>query len=154
LAKWVPLRDEYLAEFLCLEGRGAVALDFCPACPRLAAKRAANPLYRCTNCFSLDLVCASCCLRLHRIEVSGISLVLTQHDSTWGIALVWGLGLWVQLGHSIFSTCGTPVPGHQEFTVLHTNGLHRVAVDFCGCAEWHLAGTPRQQLLRMSWFPS
>lgn len=74
LAQWVPLRDEYLAEVLRLEGRGDVAKDFCPACP--GPERAASPEYRCADCLHPDLVCASCCVclhsdhLLHRIEVS------------------------------------------------------------------------------------
>ncbi|KAF8192870.1 hypothetical protein K438DRAFT_1969983 [Mycena galopus ATCC 62051] len=32
LAQWVHLRDQYLAEFIRLEGRGHVAHDSCPAC--------------------------------------------------------------------------------------------------------------------------
>ena len=60
------------------------------------------------------------------------------------------IGLRVQLGH-INSSCILPVPGHQDFIVLHTNSLHYVAVDFCGCNEWI---PHRQQLLRCEWFPA
>ncbi|KAF7316918.1 hypothetical protein HMN09_00425900 [Mycena chlorophos] len=44
-------------------------------------------------------------------------------------------------------------PAHRDFTVLHDNGIHNVAVDFCGC---HLHGQTRhdRQLLQMRWFPS
>jgi hypothetical protein len=62
MAQWVPLHDEYLAEFLRLEGRGVVAQNFCPACP---GERAANPEYRCSDCLHPDLVCSSCCVHLH-----------------------------------------------------------------------------------------
>lgn len=60
------------------------------------------------------------------------------------------IGLRVQLGH-INSSCVLPVPGHQDFIVLHTNGLHYVAVDFCGCNE---RIPHHQQLLRCEWFPA
>ncbi|KIJ95660.1 hypothetical protein K443DRAFT_108434, partial [Laccaria amethystina LaAM-08-1] len=43
------------------------------------------------------------------------------------------MGLRVQLGH-VNSTCLLPQPGHKDFTVLHTNGLH--------------------YLLRAEWFPA
>jgi hypothetical protein len=60
------------------------------------------------------------------------------------------IGLRVQLGHVNLS-CVLPVPGHQDFIVLHTNGLHYVAVDFCGCNE----RIPHcQQLLRCEWLPA
>jgi hypothetical protein len=61
------------------------------------------------------------------------------------------MGLRVQLGH-VNSTCLLPQPGHKDFTVLHTNGLHYVAVDFCGCDQRVI--TNRQQLLRAEWFPA
>ncbi|KAJ7434219.1 hypothetical protein B0H11DRAFT_2258641 [Mycena galericulata] len=166
LAQWVPLRDEYLAEFLRLEGRGGVAYDFCPACP---GEKAASPRYRCIDCCWPDIVCGDCCVRDHRdrpldrIEASVHYLLSDLSPDT--AEQVWNgeffervtlksLGLRVQLGHSRFSTCGSPRPGHQDFTVLNWNGIHNVAVDFCGCANSHLAGLPRQQLLRMSWYPS
>jgi hypothetical protein len=64
------------------------------------------------------------------------------------------MGLRVQMGHSGYQKCGSPLPGHQDFTVIHTNGLHQVAVDFCGCSNRFAAGEHRQQLMRMSWYPS
>lgn len=60
------------------------------------------------------------------------------------------MGLRVQLGH-VNTPCVLPVAGHQDFIVLHTNGLHYVAVDFCGCNE---RIPHRQQLLRSEWFPA
>jgi hypothetical protein len=32
--------------------------------------------------------------------------------------------------------------------------MHGVSVDFCGCSNREIAGSHRQQLLRMSWYPS
>ena len=60
------------------------------------------------------------------------------------------MGLRVQLGHMV-SVCLVPRPGHKDFIVLHTNGLHYVAVDFCGCDH---RITSRQQLLRIEWYPA
>ena len=43
------------------------------------------------------------------------------------------------------------MPGYTDFTVLHDNGIHEVAVDFCGCdrrKEFHL------QLLQAGWYPA
>jgi hypothetical protein len=59
------------------------------------------------------------------------------------------MGLRVQLGH-VNTPCVLPVAGHQDFIVLHTNGLHYVAVDFCGCNE---RIPHRQQLCKSEWFP-
>ena len=61
------------------------------------------------------------------------------------------MGLRVQVGHPN-STCVSPQPGHKDFTILHTNGLHHVAVDFCGCDQQKISN--RQQLIRSEWFPA
>ncbi|KAJ7459117.1 hypothetical protein B0H11DRAFT_2160606 [Mycena galericulata] len=150
LAQWIPLRDEYLAEFLRLEGRGAVALDFCPACPE--GQAAANPLYRCMDCTYPDLLCAECCLRVHDDRV--LDRIERWTGECFERVSLKSMGLRVQLGHSPFTKCASPIAGHQDFVVLHWNGLHEVAVDFCGCSNAFQAGSRRQQLLRMSWYPS
>ncbi len=41
--------------------------------------------------------------------------------------------------------CKNPIAGHQEFVVLHSNGIHKVAVDYCGCERQI---TFHRQLLR------
>ena len=61
------------------------------------------------------------------------------------------MGLRVQVGHTN-SNCVSPQPGHKDFTVLHTNGLHHVAVDFCGCDQRKISN--QQQLIRSEWFPA
>jgi CxC2 like cysteine cluster associated with KDZ transposases len=43
-----------------------------------------------------------------------------------------------------------PESGHKDFTVVHINGVHDVAVDFCNCDS---RVSNRQQLLQRSWFP-
>ena len=48
--------------------------------------------------------------------------------------------------------CVAPQPGHKDFIVIHTNGIHYVAVDFCGCEHQMISN--RQQLLRAEWFPA
>lgn len=61
------------------------------------------------------------------------------------------LGLRVQFGHSGGEVCMHKQAGHQNFVVIHVNGIHRVAVDFCGCK----VGFDRfRQVLRMSWWPA
>ncbi|KAJ7776476.1 hypothetical protein DFH07DRAFT_865693 [Mycena maculata] len=157
LAQWVPLHDEYLAEFLRLEGRGNVATDFCPACPEGHA--AANPRYRCMDCMYPDLLCQACCVREHanqvldRIEASFFLLHVWNGVSFKRVSLK-SLGLRVQLGHSHFKKCGAPISAHQNFVVLNWNGFHEVAVDYCGCSNANKAGNRYQQLLRLSWYPS
>ncbi|PBK83273.1 hypothetical protein ARMGADRAFT_945299 [Armillaria gallica] len=42
------------------------------------------------------------------------------------------IGLHVKLNHTSMQ-CQLPVPGHQEFKILHGNGIHHITVDYCGC---------------------
>jgi hypothetical protein len=64
------------------------------------------------------------------------------------------IGLRVQLGHPPGVRCPNPKAGHHDFTVIHTNGLHRVVVDYCECDNLANAGSRRQQLLRREWYPA
>ncbi|KAJ7713310.1 hypothetical protein B0H14DRAFT_2216775, partial [Mycena olivaceomarginata] len=64
------------------------------------------------------------------------------------------LGLRIQLGHPPTERCLEPIPLHTEFVVLHTNGIHTVAVDACNCEQRVSAGHPEEQLLRAGWFPA
>ncbi|KAJ7787931.1 hypothetical protein B0H14DRAFT_2177127, partial [Mycena olivaceomarginata] len=41
------------------------------------------------------------------------------------------LGLRVQLGHAYSQSCQRPIPAHKHFMVVHSNGMHKVAIDFC-----------------------
>ncbi|KAJ7739793.1 hypothetical protein DFH07DRAFT_778617 [Mycena maculata] len=150
LAQWVPLRDEYLAEFLRLEGRGDVAIDFCPSCPE--GKVSANPVYRCMDCTYPDLLCSECCLCAHSDRV--LDRIEKWTGESFQRITLKSMGLRVQLGHSPFKKCSAPIAAHQEFMVINWNGLHEVAVDYCGCSNAHRAGSRHQQLLRLSWYPS
>lgn len=38
----------------------------------------------------------------------------------------------------------------MHFVVIHSNGIHRVAVDYCRCTSL----SHRQQLLRIGWWPA
>lgn len=61
------------------------------------------------------------------------------------------LGLVVYLGHQ-GKPC--PFPGRvvDNFTVVHTNGIHTVKVQLCACHGKHLE--TKFQLLRCSWLPA
>jgi hypothetical protein len=64
------------------------------------------------------------------------------------------IGLRVQLGHASGVRCANPKPGYHDFTVIHTNGLHKVMIDYCECDHLAIAGNRRrQQLLRREWYP-
>ncbi|KAG2029343.1 hypothetical protein BDR03DRAFT_1018509 [Suillus americanus] len=62
------------------------------------------------------------------------------------------LGLRVQLGHPAGKYCLLPQKAfNDDFTLIHTNGIHEIGLDYCGCetAERHV-----KQLLRTAWFPA
>ncbi|KAH7904785.1 hypothetical protein BJ138DRAFT_1138456 [Hygrophoropsis aurantiaca] len=60
------------------------------------------------------------------------------------------MGLRMQLGHAEM-VCVCPASGHVDFIVIHTNAIHRVAVDFCDCDS---RVSRRQQILQCGWYPS
>ncbi|KAJ6630169.1 hypothetical protein B0H10DRAFT_1939383 [Mycena sp. CBHHK59/15] len=63
------------------------------------------------------------------------------------------IGLRVQLGHRVREWCPEPHAVHEEFIVLHKNGIHDVAVDLCDCENAENAGALEIQMLRAGWFP-
>ncbi|KAF7324862.1 CxC2 domain-containing protein [Mycena kentingensis (nom. inval.)] len=63
------------------------------------------------------------------------------------------LGLRIQLGHPAGVRCELPQPGPRQFLVLHNNGIHDVALDFCGC-HLHADVVHPLQLLRARLYPA
>lgn len=61
------------------------------------------------------------------------------------------MGLRVQLGHDDGQVCFKPQCGTDDMVVIHVNGIHVVAVDYCNC---FLKVPPRCQLLCFGWFPA
>ncbi|PBK83329.1 hypothetical protein ARMGADRAFT_1048466 [Armillaria gallica] len=70
------------------------------------------------------------CQPLHRIE--------HWNGEYFEHVMLKSIGLHVQLNHTSMR-CRLPVPAHQEFKVLHGNGIHHVMVDYCGCECWFSA---------------
>ncbi|KAK0432577.1 hypothetical protein EV421DRAFT_1719423 [Armillaria borealis] len=150
---WKNLHQgQYLDEILHHEGRGDYQWETaCPDCvsrSRDGLSMLGVPTYRCCNCFLNDLTCKLCCVQrhchepLHRIECWNGEWF--EHSSLKDI------GLHVQLNHTSMQCC-LPVPGHQEFKVLHGSGIHHVVLDYCGCKRQ----LPKHvQLLRRGWFPA
>jgi hypothetical protein len=61
------------------------------------------------------------------------------------------IGLVVQLGHPLGDICKLTRPGHANFIVVHTNGLHKVKLNYCNCRD---SAKPREQLLEYGWWPA
>ncbi|KAJ7059357.1 hypothetical protein C8F01DRAFT_1255058 [Mycena amicta] len=147
LHEWVNLhREEFLRLLFWHEGRGEGVEDTCHACGIAGSA----PEYRCGDCMDERLVCGACCLASHTrlpfhkiLRWNGIYFRKTSLKS---------LGLRIQLGHRHPSAfCARRLPAHEEFLVLHENGVHEVAVDFCGCERHE---EPYKQLLHAGWFPA
>ncbi|KAJ7820776.1 hypothetical protein B0H14DRAFT_2599756 [Mycena olivaceomarginata] len=147
---WIPLQDEYLVELIRLEGRGDVCLTHCPTCPENTTRE--PPRYRCQDCMVPDLFCHECCVRAHQRQP--LDRIERWDGTEFKRVTLKSMGVRVQLGHHIGETCPRPITGHKNFTVIHTNGIHDVAVDFCGCRDEIFVGSRRQQLLRRSWYPA
>ena len=60
------------------------------------------------------------------------------------------LGLHIQLGSHLNHNCLTRELGNKDFIIIHTNGVHEVAVGFCQCD----ATKHNIQLLRLGWWPA
>ena len=60
------------------------------------------------------------------------------------------LGLRIQLGHTYGHSCLTRSPANSTFRVIHSNGIHHVAIDQCQCHDLPL----NKQLLRIGWWPA
>jgi hypothetical protein len=61
------------------------------------------------------------------------------------------LGLCIQLGHPLGQSCPFRARTHQNFVVIHVNGIHLINLDFCACSG---SPTPREQLLEVGWWLS
>ncbi|KAF9513214.1 hypothetical protein BS47DRAFT_1296509, partial [Hydnum rufescens UP504] len=133
---------EFLDALLRYDGRGdSLLVSSCPSCecPGISGT------YRCIKCFDHQMVCQDCCLQRHE------NLPL-HHINVWNGAFfehmnLAAMGLRVYLGH-------TNCPMKKEpslLTIIHTNGIHRVVIIFCGCGA---AIHPQHQLLRRGWYPA
>lgn len=161
LETWRPYRDEYLAEEMRSEGRANMSTS-CAGCLESDAS------YRCTDCLAGALWCITCLkLRhvlnpLHNTEVSSplgfavfLNRMLISKSQAWNGTFfepqsLQSLGLRVQLGHPPSRRCPRAEPAHVHFTVIHSNGIHQVAVDYCRCNDL----SHRQQLMRVGWWPA
>lgn len=71
----------------------------------------------------------------------------------WDRSTLSSLGLVYQLGHN-GGKCQAPVDEYvRPLLVMHTNGIHEVRVQYCGCGEPAGGYYYGIQLLRASWLP-
>ncbi|KAF7304205.1 CxC2 domain-containing protein [Mycena indigotica] len=137
-------RDAYLRGMLWREGRGQ-DVEICGKC----GDPSRPAIFRCLFCHGQGVVCETCCLHdhhsnpLHYIEKwNGVYFVKSSlHD----------LGLHIQFGHHSNDTCPYPRAGRSDFVVIADNGIHSVAVNFCGCMD---SDPNHLQLLKGGWYPA
>ncbi|KAJ7798410.1 hypothetical protein B0H14DRAFT_3092931 [Mycena olivaceomarginata] len=94
--------------------------------------------YRCQECAGGLLLCTECCVGTHAqnplhviFEWMGLFFIKTSLQK---------LGLRIQFGHPPHERCSRTVAGHEDFVVLHDNGIHIVnakttAYDFYAMLE-------------------
>ncbi|KAJ7084767.1 hypothetical protein B0H15DRAFT_951268 [Mycena belliarum] len=143
LREWRPMRDNVLRELLRRDGTGDAGTSSCPRCSKRPA------VIRCKSCFGDLLYCEECAVAMH--EHNPLHVVQHWDGVCYTKMYLKDLGLRIQFGHR---GCVRPCPGHQTFVVLHLGVIQEVAVDFCGCEQEFLHGTPDIQLLRRGWFPA
>ncbi|KAL0568511.1 hypothetical protein V5O48_013468, partial [Marasmius crinis-equi] len=111
-------------------------------------ERDRTAVYRCHDCFLQDLTCGKCCVRrhwntpFHRIE--------KWTGTRFQRCTLLDLGMVVQLQHTS-GFCTHPKACYRHLLVIHTNGLHRVKLQFCGCSR---AREQHIQLLQRRLYPT
>ncbi|KAL0569846.1 hypothetical protein V5O48_012112 [Marasmius crinis-equi] len=103
---------------------------------------------RCRECFHWDLVCPDCSVRRHWDNPY-------HHIEEWTGEMfertsLAEQGLVMQLNH-VSGRCSKPVKCYQHLVIIHTNGIHHVNLQFCGCAK---AVPQHIQLLRRNLYPT
>lgn len=141
-----------------LEGQGSFAKR-CSGCSY------SFPEFRCKDCTHGPVWCQQCIVAqhqhspLHMVQVRILLLHATSknlivHQKWNGLfyqrCTLKELGLRIQLGHAPGRFCPTALAANKDFHVMHTNGIHNVAINYCRCVDvpYHI------QLLRIGWWPA
>ncbi|KII88031.1 hypothetical protein PLICRDRAFT_112159, partial [Plicaturopsis crispa FD-325 SS-3] len=142
---WVRYREVYLDECMRREGRGTLRRS--PTCPGCRQEKSA--CLRCRDCFGGSLLCVECVVARHKRLP--LHIVEQWNGSFFQRVPLRQFALRVQLGHPVGEGCSFKKTGPRDFLVIHVNGLHHVAVDFCECPG---QAPPYVQLLRAGWWPA
>ncbi|VDC02624.1 unnamed protein product [Peniophora sp. CBMAI 1063] len=148
ILRWALMwRDIFLNEVIRLDGRAdALGLARCPGCDKEGF-----PEYRCKDCQGANL-CAACMKHWHRYNP--LHNIERYNGSFYEKIREADLGVRIQLMHPPGESCSfRAVHQIKDFTIIHTNGIHQVPVDFCGCDKG--ADIPYHiQLLRSRLWPA
>ncbi|KAL1713357.1 hypothetical protein EV715DRAFT_211820 [Schizophyllum commune] len=146
---FMPLRQEYLDETLRWESRGGEKYAAkCRDCDDPA------PRFRCRDgCMGRWMFCQSCIVKRHAYTPLHWMEEWYEAGGYFQRTDLKALGLRVNLNHPPDEFCMLAHAADKDFTVIHDNGIHNVAVDFCHCAQGHNI-SHRQQLMRNGWWPA
>ncbi|KAF7298475.1 CxC2 domain-containing protein [Mycena kentingensis (nom. inval.)] len=147
MEEWVSChRESFLDALIWLDGRGWYnTLSSCPGCGDES-----HNTYRCRECSHAPLLCRDCIVAQH--AANPLHWIEHWNGLFFQRKSLKSAGLRIQLGHVSGEKCLLPRPGNQDFLIIHINGVHEVAVDFCGCALHD--SDPGIQLLRSSYYPA
>ncbi|KAJ6505093.1 hypothetical protein C8R45DRAFT_817502 [Mycena sanguinolenta] len=147
-------RETFLDELVRCEGPGDYhGQKRCAECRGLGTQA-----HRCEECFTGALFCAPCLVQLH--ADNPFHFVQTWNGTFFERNSLRSLGLRIQLGHTRGELCpGTLARVPEEhgntdkkcFCIVHTNGIHEVALDFCTCGK---AQSHAVQFLRAQLYPA
>ncbi|KAE9386221.1 hypothetical protein BT96DRAFT_793053, partial [Gymnopus androsaceus JB14] len=140
--------DNALHVLMTTEGHTSTT-GICTACRNVDTPGQAE--YTCKDCFSRQLVCATCCMHNH-VE-KPLNDIKRWNGKFFEDTSLQELGLQVQLGHPDGTSCPYLEAGPNNFTVIHTNKFHRVNVDFCGCPV-SVGKSCWEQLMLNKWLPA
>ncbi|KAI0054692.1 hypothetical protein BV25DRAFT_1873293 [Artomyces pyxidatus] len=145
LRDWIPFRDTFLDELLRHEGLGNnTELPHCQSCQEAVGE------LKCRDCTGALHLCAGCIVSAHAMEP--LHRIERWNGKFFEPHSLEKAGLRVQLGHD-GQACPMPHFRKSPISVIHTNGFHSVAINFCDCGR---AGSSRRivQLLRARWWPA
>ncbi|KAF8170553.1 hypothetical protein BJ912DRAFT_933216 [Pholiota molesta] len=146
LRDFVPQIDLFLEELIALESRGRWPSDICARCQNPGTGE-----YQCVECGTREMLCRQCIMETH--EGLYLHRILKWNESYFEKTSLKSLGLRKQLGHPRGEPCRNPIScSGDDFVVLHSNGIHEIGLDFCGCGSDTQLHTV--QLLRARLFPA
>ncbi|SJL16807.1 uncharacterized protein ARMOST_20336 [Armillaria ostoyae] len=128
-------QEEYLREMLRAEGHAGLDIEQCPTCTHVPkCDRDWEPMLviKCNECGASLLECIHCSMVRH--QCMPLHCIKQWNSRFFQDSALKDHGLRIQLGHANMR-CHNPQPAMLDFTVLHINGIHKVAVDFCACLE-------------------
>ncbi|KAK0493828.1 hypothetical protein EDD18DRAFT_1078111, partial [Armillaria luteobubalina] len=121
----------YLSESLRHEGQGDAVSQ--PCCSGIKCEND-DFTYQCITCWDRRLFCRLCIVMVH--GCSPTHIVQHWNGEYFDRILLRKLGLSYQVGHPLGDICIHPCPAFDHrFTIIDTNGVHDINLNFCNCCH-------------------